>query len=124
MSMGGAEATAPPILFLVIYSQECRATGRQKLRSVSYKSSDLLEYLREKTLPCRAFVRHSDPLRSARDLLLSPSARRDGSFGRFTGQKEKEIQAQKKQNDPEGPPRQSQTKARLALIIRWRTPFS
>jgi hypothetical protein len=77
----------------------------------------------EKTLPYRAFVRHSFALHPARDPLHSESVGSGGFLGCVTCQEE--IQAQKqKAKDFEGSPRQTQSKARLDLIPFPGTPFS
>ena len=82
-----------------------------------------MENFREKNLPYRSFVRHRADVYSARDSIRSFVASRGCSRSRFTSQKEKQIQAQEDQKDFEGPPRQSQTKARLARISRLETVF-
>jgi hypothetical protein len=117
MSMGGAETSAPPIFFLAVNSKTRRATCGPKLLSIFCKSPGVEENFREKTFPCRAFVRHSDTLHPARDPLRSWCLRRGGSRSWFNSQKEKQIQGEEAK-DFEGPPRQTPRKARLGLIPR------
>jgi len=92
----------------------------------------MVEDFREKTLPYRAIVRHSLALHPARDSLRSESVRSGISRGCFKGQKENKIQKRKAKGF-EGSPRQTQSKARLALISlpgqkpkrgTWRLPVS
>jgi len=133
MSVGGAEATAPPIFSVFIlffipaaHSRTCRATRRQKLRSIYCKPQGVVEDFREKFLPYCAFVRPGLVFRSDCDLLRSECVSRGGSRICFTGQKEKQIQEQEVEETKsfERPPPQTQWKTRVGLIfseIRWRT---
>jgi hypothetical protein len=90
-----------------------------------YKSPGMVEDFREKTLPYRAAVLHSLALHSARDSLRSDSVRGSGSRSCFKDQKENQIQIQEqKTKDSEGSPRQTQSKARLALMSCPGTPIS
>jgi hypothetical protein len=77
----------------------------------------------EKTLPYRAFVRHSFALHPARNSLRSESVGSGGFLGCFTCQEEIQTQKQKAK-DFEGSPRQTQSKARLGLMSSPGTPIS
>jgi hypothetical protein len=92
MSMGGAEASAPPIFLLVANSKTCHAPCGQELLYISCNSVEVEEKFREKTLPCRAIADPGVSLHPGRDLDRSSCLRGAGSRSCFTSQKEVQIQ--------------------------------
>jgi hypothetical protein len=73
----------------------------------------------DQTLPCRHFVRRCFTVPSDHASIRSRSFRGGSSRGGFKRQKEKQSQENEEAKNIEGPSRQTQSKARLALI-HWK----
>jgi hypothetical protein len=105
MSMGGAEATAPPIFSRETFAN-IQAQRLKKSCIITCESRIVTENSHEKTLPYHVFVRHSLVRHPARDALRPECVRSGGSCGCFKVHKENQAQKQEAK-DSEGSPRQA-----------------
>lgn len=81
------------------------------------RHNDVVEFCHEKIYKGRAFLLHCFSFRTARNSPGPRRVRKSGAFGKRTNQKEKAKKAQHQEEDIEGPPRQTQRKARLVRFF-------